>query len=102
MVEIKFNKVFQFISYNQSPVTFDRCRDLFKKYKLTYNPEGKLWEGLSPYVYEEFLDLLSDIDDIKENFSRDSNKTGARNFSCKNNSRLLSDELSSSRRETSL
>ena len=30
MVEIKFNKVFQFKSYNQAPNTFDACRDLFK------------------------------------------------------------------------
>ena len=30
MVEIKFNKVFQFKSYNQAPNTFNECRDLFK------------------------------------------------------------------------
>ena len=71
MVEIKFNRTFQFMSYNQSPDTFNKCRDLFKKYKLTYSPEGRVWEGLSPYVYEEFFDLLTDIDDVKENFNRD-------------------------------
>ena len=31
MVEIKFNKVFQFKSYNQAPSIFNECRDLFKK-----------------------------------------------------------------------
>ena len=70
MVEIKFNKVFQFKSYNQAPSIFNECRDLFKKYGLTYVPEGKLWEGLSPYMYEEFFDILSDIDEVKEDFDK--------------------------------
>lgn len=70
MIKIRFDKTFQFMLSNQSPALFSECIKLLSDYRLTYNPETKVWEGLSPYMYEELVDKFSDMDEIKECFDK--------------------------------